>query len=96
MHELVLSLDELRDVAEQVTEDLQREANQSIRKKDWEQGMSALGGMEAIKTFVYACELRAGAYRVRGASPLPKHETRIYTWADARTEEIRARTRRQK
>jgi hypothetical protein len=41
-----LSLDELREIAESQAEDLQRQANQGIRKKDWEQGIGALAAID--------------------------------------------------
>ncbi len=57
-----LTLDELRRLATDLKEDLQRKANQGIRKKDWEQGISSLASMEAIDEFLYTCELRARVY----------------------------------
>jgi hypothetical protein len=62
MSELFLSLEELKAIATDVKENLQREANQGIRKKDWEQGVGALASMEAIDTFLYNCSLRAGEF----------------------------------
>jgi hypothetical protein len=59
---LVLTLDEIRAIAADVKEDLQRQANQGIRKKDWEQGIGSLASMEAIDNFVYNCSLRAGEF----------------------------------
>ena len=43
-------------------EGLQRQANQGIRKKDWEQGIGSLASIEAIDNFVYNCSLRAGEF----------------------------------
>jgi len=57
-----LTLDELRRLAADLKEDLQRKANQGIRKKDWEQGIGSLASMEAIDQFLYQCELRARVY----------------------------------
>lgn len=62
MPQLYLSLEELREIAVRIKEDLQRQANQGIRKKDWEQGVGALASMEAIDSFLYAASLRAGEY----------------------------------
>ena len=59
---LVLTLEEIRAIAADLTEDYQRQANQGIRKKDWEQGVGALASMECIEHFVYACSLRAGEF----------------------------------
>jgi hypothetical protein len=78
MSELFLSLEELRAIAKDVKENLQREANQGIRKKDWEQGVGALAAMEAIDSFLYNCSLRAGEFApLRAAerqSLLPKRK----------------------
>jgi hypothetical protein len=57
-----LTLDELRRIAADKKEDLQRQANQGIRKKDWEQGIGALAAKEAIDDFIYQCEIVAGMY----------------------------------
>ena len=57
-----LSLDELREIAESQQEDLQRVANQGIRKKDWEQGIGALASIDAVREFIRLCEQRAGMY----------------------------------
>lgn len=57
-----LSLDDISKIAEDIQEDLQREANQGIRKKDWEQGIGALRAKEAIGEFLRTCEMRAGMY----------------------------------
>lgn len=62
MPDLYLSVAELREIAVRIKEDLQRQANQGIRKKDWEQGVGALASMEAIDNFLYAASLRAGEY----------------------------------
>jgi len=43
-----LSLDELRKIADDLTDDLQRKANQGIRKNDWEQGIGSLASMEGV------------------------------------------------
>lgn len=56
-----LTLDEIRKLAADMKENLQREANQGIREKDFEQGIGALASMEAIDTFVYNMEVAAGA-----------------------------------
>jgi hypothetical protein len=55
----MLSLDELRKIADDLREDLQRQANQGIRKKDWEQGIGSLASMEAVGEFIRLCEQRA-------------------------------------
>jgi hypothetical protein len=57
-----LSLDDLRKIAEDLQEDLQRKANQGIRKKDWEQGIGALASIDALGEFIRICEIRAGMY----------------------------------
>lgn len=57
-----LTLDELRRIAELQQEDLQREANQGIRKKDWEQGIGALRAKEAVSEFIRLCEQRVQMY----------------------------------
>jgi hypothetical protein len=62
MSELFLSLEELKAIAKDVKDNLQREANQGIRKKDWEQGIGSLASMEAIDVFLYNCSLRAGEF----------------------------------
>jgi hypothetical protein len=64
-----LSLDELRKIADDLTDDLQRKANQGIRKKDWEQGIGSLASMEAVNEFLRICEQRAMMY--------VEHEKRI-------------------
>jgi hypothetical protein len=58
--ELILTLERIREVAAQKKESLQSEANQAIRKKDLEQGMGALAGIQAIDDFIYQLELAAG------------------------------------
>jgi hypothetical protein len=60
--ELYLTLEELKEIAADVKENLQRAANQGIRKKDWEQGIGSLASIEAIETFLYNCSLRAGEF----------------------------------
>jgi hypothetical protein len=57
-----LSLDELREIAESQQEDLQGQANQGIRKKDWEQGIGTLAAIDAVKEFIRLCEQRAQMY----------------------------------
>lgn len=57
-----LSLDDLRKIASDLTDDLQRKANQGIRKKDWEQGIGSLASMEAVNEFLRICEQRAMMY----------------------------------
>src|SRR5216683_3404840 len=59
---LLLTLEEIRAIASDMKEDYQRQANQGIRKKDWEQGVGALASMEALESFVYNCSLRAGEF----------------------------------
>ena len=59
---LSLSIEEIERIALDTKEDLQRQANQGIRKKDWEQGVGALASMEAIDNFVYSCRMRAGVF----------------------------------
>lgn len=59
---LFLSLDELREIAKDFKDDLQRQANQGIRKKDWEQGIGSLASMEAVGELVRLCEQRAGQF----------------------------------
>jgi hypothetical protein len=49
----------LRKIADDLTDDLQRKANQGIRKKDWEQGIGSLASMEAVNEFLRRCEQRA-------------------------------------
>jgi hypothetical protein len=55
----MLSLDDLRQIADGLKDDLQRQANQGIRKKDWEQGIGSLASMEAVAEFLRLCETRA-------------------------------------
>jgi hypothetical protein len=59
---LYLTLEELRAIAADLKENYQREANQGIRKKDFEQGVGALASMEAVDSFLYNCSLRAGEF----------------------------------
>jgi hypothetical protein len=54
-----LALEDLRRMAKDLKEDLQRKANQGIRKKDWEQGIGSLAGIEAIEELERLCEQRA-------------------------------------
>jgi len=61
----MLSLDDLRKIADDLTDDLQRKANQGIRKKDWEQGIGSLASMEAVNEFLRVCEQRAQMYAER-------------------------------
>jgi hypothetical protein len=64
-----LSLDELREMAELQCENLQRKVNQGVLKNDLQQGICALGGVEAVKEFIRICEQRVGMYA--------QHEARI-------------------
>jgi hypothetical protein len=82
---LLLTLEEIREIAADLKEDYQRQANQGIRKKDWEQGVGALASMECIEHFVYACSLRAGEFapataekrhEILGAPPSTKKRKR--------------------
>jgi hypothetical protein len=59
---LSLTMEELRSIADGLRDDLQRQANQGIRKKDWEQGIGSLASMEAVTEFLRICEQRARAY----------------------------------
>ena len=59
---LYLTLEEVREIVRDMKEDYQRQANQGIRKKDWEQGVGALASMEALESLVYNCGLRAGEF----------------------------------
>ena len=71
-----LSLDDLQKIASDLKEDLQRQVNQGMRKKDWEQGVAALGGMEAVGEFLRVCEIRAGMYANYEAQRAEKRERR--------------------
>ena len=71
-----LSLDDLRDMAESLQEDLQRKANQGIRKKDWEQGIGSLAAIDAVQEFVRLCEIRVGMYANYEARKAEKRERR--------------------
>jgi hypothetical protein len=73
---LALSLDELNELAESLQEDLQRQANQGIRKKDWEQGIGALAAIEAVREFIRLCEIRVGMYANYEAQRAEKRERR--------------------
>jgi hypothetical protein len=53
--QLLLTMEEIRAIAADVKEDLQRQANQGIRKKDWEQGIGSLASMEAILSTTARC-----------------------------------------
>lgn len=57
---LYLTLEEIRAIVDDLKEDYQRQANQGIRKKDWEQGVGALASMEACDSFLFNCRLRSG------------------------------------
>ena len=59
---LLLTLEEIRAIVRSMKDDYQRQANQGIRKKDWEQGVGALASMEAVDSFLYNCSLRAGEF----------------------------------
>jgi hypothetical protein len=72
----MLSLDDLRQIAEGQQEDLQRQVNQGMRKKDWEQGVAALGGMEAVAEFLRLCEQRAGMYAQHEARQVERRARR--------------------
>jgi len=65
-----LTVDEIARIIADQKDDLQRQANQGIRKKDWEQGIGALASMEALDTFLYNCRLRSGEF----ADPSPEHK----------------------
>ena len=71
-----LSLDDLRDMAESLQEDLQRKANQGIRKKDWEQGIGSLAAIDAVGEFIRLCEIRVGMYANYEAQRAEKRERR--------------------
>ena len=58
--ELTLTLERIKEIAQQKKESLQLEANQGIRKKDFEQSMGALASIEAIDDFLFQLELAAG------------------------------------
>ncbi|SRR6266852_6632331 len=69
-----LTLDDLYELRDLLKDDLQRQANQGIRKKDWSQGIGALASMEAIDNFIYTCELRARMYAPR-VETTPRRKT---------------------
>src|SRR5208337_5456605 len=71
-----VSLDDLRRMAGDLKEDLQRKANQGIRKKDWEQGIGSLASMEAIEEFIRLCEQRARIYADHEARIVERRERR--------------------
>lgn len=56
-----ISIEEIESAAAGLKDDLQRKANQGIRKKDWEQGIGSLASMQAIDDFVYLLKIRAGS-----------------------------------
>lgn len=60
MDNLTLTLGRIRELAQQKKDSLQLEANQGIRKKDFEQGIGALASIEAVNDLVYQFELAAG------------------------------------
>jgi hypothetical protein len=59
---LLLTLEEIRAIVRNMKDDYQRQANQGIRKRDWEQGVGALGSMEACDSFLHSCSLLAGEF----------------------------------
>jgi hypothetical protein len=77
---LCLSIEEIERIAAHLKEDLQQQGNQGMRKKDWEQGISALASMECLDNFIYNCRLRAGAFShasPEGAKPYSRRSVRV-------------------
>ena len=56
-----LTMDEIRQVAEQFKDDLMREAKRAIRNKNMDGAMAAIAAEEYIDKFLYALQLRAGS-----------------------------------
>ena len=56
-----LSMDAVRQVAEQFKDDLMREAKRAIRNKNMDGAMAAIAAEEYIDKFLYALQLRAGS-----------------------------------
>ncbi len=77
---LCLSIGEIERIAAHLKEDLQQQANQGIRKKDWGQAIGSLASMECLDNFTYNCRLRAGAFShasPEGAKPYSRRSVRI-------------------
>jgi hypothetical protein len=77
---LELSIDAIIAVADGMKEDLQRKANQGVRRGDLNQALIALGNIQAVDDFVYALKIRSGSQlglpkppRKQPKSPLRQH-----------------------
>ena len=58
----MLSLEDLEKIAADLQDEFQRQVNQAVLKKDWEQGIGGLAGKDAVGQFLRSCELRARMY----------------------------------
>jgi hypothetical protein len=65
-----LSVNDIEAVAAYFKEDLQRDANRAIRRKDPTQALASLEGMEIVDRFLYQLKLKAGSQL-----GLPKSDT---------------------
>ena len=56
-----LTVEEIEQTGAAFKDDLQREANRCVRRKDPAAALAALEGMEYVDRFIYTLKLRAGS-----------------------------------